>query len=102
LLKLLVQHAPTLLAFLCGGQLRLTKPPLQHGLRLAEALMVSEARHKTLAGFSRLMVDAPDPSKGADTLRIRPWTAEDLRAPLRHCIVADLVAYAHQTDEWTL
>jgi len=102
LLKLIVQHSPKLLAFLCGVQLRLTKPQLQHVLRLADALIVSEARHKTIAGLYRLIVDAPDPSKGADTLRISPWTAEDLRAPLRHFIVADLVAYAHQTDEWTL
>jgi hypothetical protein len=102
LLKLIVQHSPKLLAFLCGVQLRLTKPQLQHVLRLADALIVSEARHKTIAGLYRLIVDAPDPSNGADTLRISPWTAEDLRAPLRHFIVADLVAYAHQTDEWTL
>ena len=102
MLKLIVQHSPKLLAFLCGVQLRLTKPQLQHVLRLADALIVSEARHKTIAGLYRLIVDAPDPSKGADTLRISPWTAEDLRAPLRHFIVADLGAYAHQTDEWTL
>ncbi len=102
MLKLIVQHSPKLLAFLCGVHLRLTKPQLQHVLRLADALIVSEARHKTIAGLYRLIVDAPDPSNGADTLRISPWTAEDLRAPLRHFIVADLVAYAHQTDEWTL
>ena len=102
MLKLIVQHSPKLLAFLCGVQLRLTKPQLQHVLRLADALIVSEARHKTIAGLYRLIVNAPDPSNGADTLRISPWTAEDLRAPLRHFIMADLVAYAHQTDEWTL
>jgi hypothetical protein len=45
LLKLIVQHSPKLLAFLCGLQLRLTKPQLQHVLRLADALIVSEARH---------------------------------------------------------
>ena len=95
MLKLIVQHSPTLLAFLCGLHLRLTKPQWQHVLRLADALIVSEARHKTIAGFYRLIVDAPDPSNGADSLRISPWTAEDLRAPLRHFIVADLVAYAH-------
>jgi hypothetical protein len=102
LLKLIVQHSPTLLAFLCGLHLRLSKPQWQHVLRLADALVVSEARHKTLAGLYRLIVEAPDPSNGADTLRISPWTAEDLRAPIRHFIVADLVAYAHQSDNWTL
>jgi len=102
LLKRIVQHSPKLLAFLCGLQLRLTQPQLQHVLRLADALIVSEARHKTIAGLYRLIVDAPDPSNGADTLRISPWTAEDLRAPMRHFIVTDLVAYAQQTDQWTL
>jgi hypothetical protein len=102
LLKLIVQHSPQLLAFLCGLRLRLSKPQWQHVLRLADALIVSETRHKTIAGLYRLMVDAPDASNGADTLRISPWTAEDLRAPLRHFIVADLVTYAHQSDQWTL
>jgi len=102
LLKLIVQHSPQLLAFLCGLHLRLSKPQWQHVLRLADALIVSETRHKTIAGVYRLIVDAPDASNGADTLRISPWTAEDLRAPLRHFIVADLVTYAHQSDHWTL
>ena len=102
MLKLIVQHSPKLLTFLCGLQLRLSKPQWQHVLRLADALIVSEARHKTIASLYRLMVDAPDPSNGADALRISPWTAEDLRAPLRHFIVADLVAYAQQSDHWTL
>jgi hypothetical protein len=102
LLKLIVQHSPTLLTFLCGLHLRLSKPQCQHVLRLADALIVSDTRHKTIAGLYRLSVDAPDASNGADTLRISPWTAEDLRAPLRHFIVADLVTYAHQSDQWTL
>ena len=102
MLKLIVQHSPTLLAFLCGLHLRLSKPQWQHVLRLADALIVSETRHKTIAGVYRLIVDAPDASNGADTLRISPWTAEDLRAPIRHFIVTDLVAYAHQSNQWTL
>ena len=102
MLKLIVQHSPKLLAFLCRLSLRLSTPQLHHVLRLADALIVSETRHKTIAGVYRLIVDAPDPSNGADTLRISPWTAEDLRAPLRHFIVADLVAYAQQSHQWTL
>ena len=102
MLKLIVQPSPTLLAFLCGLHLRLHKPQWQHVLHLADALVVSEARHKTVASLYRLIVEAPDPSNGADTLRISPWTAESLRAPLRHFIVADLVAYAHQSNQWTL
>ena len=67
-----------------------------------DALVVSEARHKTIASLYRLIVDAPDPSNGADTLHISPWVAEDLRAPMRQCIVTDLVPYASQCDAWTL
>ena len=102
MLKLIVQHAPTLLAFLCGVQRRLSTPQLPPVLRLADALLVSEARQKTIAGVYRRIVDAPAPSHGAATLRLSPWTAEDLRAPIRHCIVADVVAYAHQSDTWRL
>lgn len=102
MLKLIVQHSPTLVAFVYGLHLRLSKPQWQHVLRLADALVVSEARHKTIAGLYRLIVEAPDPSNGADTLRISPWTAEELRTPIRHFVVADLVAYAHQSNQWTL
>jgi hypothetical protein len=102
LLKLIVQHSPQLLTFLCGLHLRLHKPQWQHVLRMADALIVSETRHKTIASLYRVIVEAPDPSNGADSLRLSPWTADDLRAPLRHFIVTDLVAYAHETDEWTL
>ena len=83
-------------------QLRLTKPQRQHVLRLADALIVSETRHKTIASLYRVIVEAPDPSNGADSLRISPWTADDLRAPLRHFIVTDLVAYAREADKRTL
>jgi hypothetical protein len=69
---------------------------------LADALIVSETRHKTIASLYRVIVEAPDPSNGADSLRISPWRADDLRAPLRHFIVTDLVAYAQETDERTL
>src|SRR5436190_7139062 len=69
---------------------------------MADALIVSETRHKTIASLYRVIVEAPDPSNGADSLRISPWTADDLRAPLRHFIVTDLVAYAQEADERTL
>src|SRR5215467_7777501 len=84
---------------MCGLHLRLSKPQWQHVLRLADALMVSEARHKTIAGLYRLSVVAPDPSNKTDTLRISPWVAEDIRAPMRQFIVQDLVTYASQSGQ---
>ena len=102
MLKLIVHHAPKLLVFVCGLHLRLSKPQWQHVIRMAEALIVSDTRHKTIAGLYRLIVDAPDASHGADRLRLSPWTTEALRAPIRHLTVADCGAYATETNDWTL
>jgi Transposase DDE domain len=102
LLKLIVPHSPQLLAFLWGLHIRLTKPQLRHVLSLADALIVSEARHKTIAGLYRLVLNAPAPSNGADSLRISPWQADDLRTPLRTFVIEDLVAYAQEINTWTL
>ena len=102
MLKLIVHSSPQLLAFLWGLHLRLTKPQLRHVLALADALIVSEARHKTIAGLYRLVLNAPDPSNGADSLRISPWQADDLRTPLRTFVIEDIVAYAQEINTWTL
>ncbi len=102
MLKLIVHHSPQLLAFLWGLHIRLTKPQLRHVLSLADALIVSEARHKTIAGLYRLVLNAPDPSNGADSLRISPWQADDLRTPLRTFVIEDIVAYAQEINTWTL
>jgi Transposase DDE domain len=98
LLKLIVPHSPQLLAFLWGLHIRLTQPQLRHVLSLADALIVSEARHKTIAGLYRLVLNAPAPSNGADSLRISPWQADDLRTPLRTFVIEDLVAYAQEIN----
>ncbi|NEP84520.1 MAG: transposase [Okeania sp. SIO3B3] len=46
----------------------------------ADAVIVSEAPHKTLRALYGLIVEAPDPSNGADCLRLSPWSSPDLRA----------------------
>ena len=102
MLKLIGHSSPQLLAFLWGLHLRLTKPQLRHVLSLADALIVSEARHKTIAGLYRLVLNAPDPSNGADSLRISPWQADDLRTPLRTFVIEDIVAYTQEINTWTL
>ena len=101
MLKLIGQHSPNLLAFLYGLHLRLSKPQWQHVLRLADALVVSEARHKTLAGLYRLIVEAPDPSNGADTLRICSGPQSSARGPTNmrkmgpHCLQIARAAGPH-------
>jgi hypothetical protein len=68
-------------------------------LRLADALIVSETRHKTIAGLYRLLVDAPPPRMGQTHGASVPGRP---RISARRCIVADLVTFTHQSDQWTL
>lgn len=67
----------TLIALL---KLALSAPQLRHVTRMADALLVSDAP-KTIAELQRQFVDRFDPSNMADTLRIAPWTAEDIDQP---------------------
>lgn len=78
-------------------QLNLTKPQRQHVERIADAVIVSEARHKTLSALYEIIVDAPDPTNAADCLRISPWRAEDIREVMRAYVVRYLIEYADRT-----
>ena len=95
MIKLIVQHSAKLIEFLVLLQLSLSKPQYRHVTRLADAVIVSESPHKTLTSLYNLIVDAPDASNGADCLRISPWTANDLREPLRDFTIRDLLQAAH-------
>lgn len=94
MIKLIVQHSVKLIEFLALLQLSLSKPQYRHVTRLADAVIVSEAPHKTLTSLYNLIVDAPDASNAADCLRISPWTAADLREPLRDFTMGDLLQAA--------
>jgi hypothetical protein len=66
---------------------------------MADAVIVCEAPHKTLTTLYDLIVDAPHPSNAADCLRISPWTADDLREPLRAFVIDDLLQSAGGESE---
>ena len=71
-----------------------------HVLRVTDAVIVSEAPYKTLATLYETIVDAPDPSNGADFLRISPWEAErDLRQQQRVFVINDLKQLMNETEE---
>jgi hypothetical protein len=72
LLKRIVHQSAKLVMFIGLLQLPLTKPQRQHVQRLADAVIVSEARHKTLSALYALIVAAPDATNAADCLRISP------------------------------
>lgn len=102
MIKQIVQHSVKLIHFLALLQLNLSKPQYRHVLRIADAVIVCELPHKTLAGLYRNIVEAPDPSNAADCLRISPWTVDDLREPLRAMTVSDLMQLAQSSGDNTL
>jgi len=61
---------------------------------MADTVIVCESAHKTLTTLYDLIVDAPHPSNAADCLRISPWSADDLREPLREFTINDLMQLA--------
>ena len=102
MLKLIVHHSPVLLGFLVALNLRLRQPQFDHIARIADALIVSEGKHKTIASLYALIVDAPDASNGCDSLRISPWQAEDLRKAMGEFVIEELIRYREQSGEYVL
>jgi len=94
LIKQIVHHSAKLIEFFVLLQLSLSKPQYRHVLNIADAAIVCEAPHKTLTALYDIIVDAPDPSNAADCLRISPWSAAELREPLRDFIIEDLTQLA--------
>lgn len=102
MLKLIVQHSPILVSFLLSLKLNFSKPQFDHVLRMADALITTDMRHKTIASLYRMIVDAPDPSNGCDCLRISPWTGAEVRDKVREFVLEDLLIEAAMTGERTL
>lgn len=98
MIKQIVHHSAKLIQFLVLLQLNLSKPQYRHVLRIADAAIVCEAPHKTLTTLYDLIVDAAHPANAADCLRISPWTADDLREPLRAFTIGDLLQFANQME----
>lgn len=99
MLKLIVQHSPALISFLLSLKLNLSKPQFEHVLRLSDALITTDIRHKTVASLYQTIVDAPDPSNGCDHLRISPWSAAETRASTKQFVIDEIVREAARTGE---
>lgn len=98
MIKQIAQHSAKLIEFLVLLQLNLSKPQYPHVLSIADAAIVCEEPHKTLTTLYDLIVEATDPSNAADCLRISPWSADDLREPLREFTIGDLMQAANLAD----
>ena len=79
----IVFNSVELCKFIVHLRLKLTKPQLRHVTNVADALVVSEARRKTLSALQRELLDPPsDQYALADCFRESPWTAEQVRTRL--------------------
>jgi hypothetical protein len=86
MLTRILHNSPQLCTFVDQLDLKLSAPQRRHVINVADGLLVTDAS-KTLAEIQRQFVSCVDPSNIADTFRIAPWTAEDIRAALgKHMI----------------
>jgi hypothetical protein len=74
--------------------LSLSQPQTRHVINLVDALLVCDSA-KTLAALQREFVECVDVSNMADTLRIAPWTADDVQIPVGVFLVQVALAQAH-------
>jgi hypothetical protein len=81
MLTRILHNSPELCTFVNQLNLKLSVPQRRHVINVADGLLVTDAS-KTLAEIQRQFVNCVDPSNIADTFRIAPWTAEDVRQPL--------------------
>jgi len=95
MLTRILHTSPALCEFIEQLNLSLSQPQLRHVRNLADALLVCDS-DKTLAELQRQFVECVDASNMADTLRIAPWTAQDLRQPVGARLVREAVMCAQQ------
>lgn len=93
MLTRILHNSPSLCTFVEQLDLSLSKPQKQHVINMVDALLVCDGP-KTLAALQREFVECVDVSNIADTLRIAPWTAHDLQAPVGAFLVHAAVAQA--------
>ena len=81
MLTRILHNSQELCTFVDRLGLELSAPQRRHVINVADGLLVTDAP-KTLAEIQRQFVECVDPSNMADTFRIAPWTAQDIRQPL--------------------
>ena len=86
MLKTITDVSPQLAAFVLTLRLSLSRPQHQHVMQIADALITTEGS-KTLSALYRNIVGDPCPKAAADTFREAPWSAGDVRIPLRQLLV---------------
>jgi hypothetical protein len=89
MLKAIAEISPELHSFIETLQLPLSRPQKQHVAQVADAL-ITTVGDKNLSALYRGIVGDPCPKAAADTFREAPWSADDVRIPLRSHLVAEV------------
>ena len=98
MLTRILHTSPELRQFVKDLHLNLSEPQRRHVCNMVDALLVCES-DKTLAELQRQFVECVDASNMADTLRIGPWTADDLRRPVGANIVTEAIEQARARNK---
>jgi hypothetical protein len=96
MLKSIAQPSPDLQAFIQSVNLPLNQAQEKHITQVADALITVEGR-KTLSALYRTITGNPCPKSAADTFRLAPWQADDLRIPMREKLVQDALVRREAT-----
>jgi hypothetical protein len=97
MLKTIVHPSPDLANFLDALNLALSQPQQRHVMRVTDTLITTQGS-KTLSALYRHLVGNPCPKSAADTFREAPWVADDLRTPLRECLIQTTISLAEAAD----
>jgi hypothetical protein len=98
MLTRILHNNPVLCTFINQLDLLLSAPQLRHVTNVADGLLVTDAP-KTLAEIQRQFVSYVDPSNIADTFRIAPWTATDIREPLTWLLMQTALERLERRDQ---
>jgi hypothetical protein len=89
MLSWIIAHSVMLCNFVAAVGLPLSKPQRRHVLNVSDALVMSDAKHKTLEALQRELVEPPTSGSAlAACFREGPWEAVDLRTPLIRFLLA--------------
>ena len=93
MLTRILHNSADLCTFIDQLELSLSQPQLRHVINMVDALLVCDS-DKTLAELQRQFVECVDASNMADTLRIAPWTAAEVRRPVGQLMIREALAQA--------
>jgi hypothetical protein len=97
MLKCIAEVSPELAQFYEDLKLRLSQPQQQRVKHIADGLITVDG-DKNLSNLYRQFVGDLSPKTAADTFRGAPWTAGDLRTPLRKHLVKSAFQLAKVQD----